>query len=75
MGKAEDLAGQKFGRLTALERDMEMQKTAKRTCWKCQCECGNIVSVRSVDLKSGHTKSCGCYNRENCKKWEKLMEQ
>jgi hypothetical protein len=32
--------------------------------WKCQCECGNFINVRSYDLKSGHTKSCGCFHKE-----------
>ena len=66
MGKAEDLTGKRFGRLVAIERDMEMQKITKKTCWKCQCDCGNIVSVRSADLKRGHTSSCGCLHKESC---------
>ena len=28
--------------------------------WKCQCDCGNIITVRGADLWNGHTKSCGC---------------
>ncbi|MBO7671969.1 hypothetical protein J6S88_01020, partial [bacterium] len=32
----------------------------KRTIWKCECECGNIVFVESYSLKNGNTKSCGC---------------
>lgn len=67
MGKAENLTNQKFGRLLVLERDYEMQKIAKRVCWKCECDCGNFISVRAVDLKSGHTKSCGCYKKEQCR--------
>ena len=27
--------------------------------WKCQCSCGNIVTVRAGDLQSGRVKSCG----------------
>lgn len=27
----------------------------------CSCDCGNEVWVYRQDLKSGHTKSCGCY--------------
>ena len=30
----------------------------------CWCECGNICVVKTSDLKSGHTKSCGCYKNE-----------
>lgn len=84
MGKAENLTNQKFGRLLVLERDYEMQKIAKRVCWKCKCDCGNFISVRAVDLKSGHTKSCGCYKKEQCRnigrkiwenKWERVRKE
>jgi len=57
-----DLTGQKFGRLTVIE------KTGKRLCghivWKCQCECGNIAEVMGRNLLTGHTKSCGCLEKE-----------
>ena len=59
MGKFQDLSGMRFERLTVIEKDLE--KTKKGTIyWKCKCECGNIISVSSTHLKSGHTKSCGC---------------
>lgn len=29
--------------------------------WECQCDCGNIRVVRGGDLRSGGSKSCGCY--------------
>lgn len=31
--------------------------------WRCICDCGNEVIVRSYDLRKGTTKSCGCANR------------
>ena len=36
--------------------------------WECLCDCGNIVNVVGSALKSGNTKSCGCYRREMDKK-------
>ena len=57
MGKLIDLTGQKFGRLTVLERTTSTNKNVK---WLCVCDCGKITSVFGVDLKSGKTKSCGC---------------
>lgn len=33
--------------------------------WKCQCDCGTTLLVRSQFLKNGHTKSCGCYRKES----------
>lgn len=63
MGKFIDLTGQVFGRLTVIERDNSVSKN-KGAYWICQCECGNIVSVKSYSLRSGITKSCGCFNKE-----------
>lgn len=54
-----DLTGQKFGKLTVLERDID-KKDKEKVYWKCQCDCGNIASVMSGQLKSGKTMSCGC---------------
>lgn len=53
----EDLTGQKFGRLTVLH--LEEQK-GKNYIWLCKCDCGNLTKVSSSNLRSGHTKSCGC---------------
>lgn len=70
MPKLIDLTGQKFNRLTVLERDIS-RKTG-RTLWKCQCECGNICVVDAKHLRSGHTKSCGCLQKE---KVSKIMKE
>lgn len=59
----EDITGKRFGRLTAIEfagRDGE-----GKTKWLCRCDCGNEVVVDAWNLKSGHTKSCGCLIAEN----------
>lgn len=53
-----ELAGQKFGRLTAIERAPSNKQGNSQ--WLCQCECGKLVVVNSQKLKSGHTQSCGC---------------
>ncbi len=57
----EDLTGKKFGRLTVVEFS---HKNRNRVYWKCQCDCGNEVTIRADGLKTGHTNSCGCYNKE-----------
>ena len=57
VGKAEDLRGQKFNKLTVLYR---VANQNRRTMWKCKCECGNVTIIRGDSLKSGHTTSCGC---------------
>lgn len=54
-----DLTGQHYG-------DLEVKGYNKDTKqWICQCKCGRIVEVRSNNLKSGNTKTCGiCGNLE-----------
>ena len=52
-----DLTGKKFGRLTPKEY-------IKGGKWICECECGNIIIVDTRNLNSGHTKSCGCLQKE-----------
>lgn len=58
-----DLKGQKFGKLTVLERDLT--KTGGAAYWICQCECGKIKSIRGSNLtaKNKPTRSCGCLNK------------
>lgn len=59
---AKDITGQKFGRLTAQFR-VQNTKTGDAQ-WLTTCECGNEVVVRASGLKSGHSKSCGCYQKD-----------
>lgn len=56
--KAEDLTGQKFGKLTAIENTGK--KINGKYVWKCLCDCGNYTEVHSANLKNGSVKSCGC---------------
>ena len=60
-----NLTGQTFGRLTVeYYAGMATYKTGNKTRWNCSCECGAEHVVTGGSLKSGHTKSCGCLNRE-----------
>jgi hypothetical protein len=65
--KRKDITGQKFGRLTAIER-VEDYVFPKSGChlskWRCKCECGKEVDVAISSLKNGNTKSCGCLQKE-----------
>jgi len=58
-----DLSGQKFNKLTVLYR--VENSTSGKVQFKCLCECGNITVVRSHNLKSNTSKSCGCLNIES----------
>ena len=52
-----DMSGQRFGRLIVLRRDGYRSKQAT---WLCQCDCGGTAISAGCDLRSGHTRSCGC---------------
>lgn len=60
-----DLTGKRSGRLTVLyEAEPTFDNRGfQRRRWMCQCDCGNLVVVRSDSL-NGRTKSCGCLQRE-----------
>ncbi len=62
MPKLRDLTGQKFGKLTVIERD---GSTAyNKALWRCRCDCGNETFVVGSHLISGNTRSCGCSIKE-----------
>lgn len=62
MSKAIDLVGQRFGNLTVISKDESYVKPSgqKVAMWKCMCDCGNTISIRSEYLRSGSRTSCGC---------------
>jgi len=59
--KINNLAGVKFGRLTAI--GIAFRKNGA-IHWQCKCDCGNEPAVRGRDLTSGDTRSCGCLRRD-----------
>ena len=68
MGRARDLTGQRFGRLTVIKRveDHIMPSGYRAPKWLCRCDCGNDVIVLGKNLtKKNGTKSCGCFAKEN----------
>lgn len=59
---APDLAGKKFGKLTAVYR-IKSEGTIgsrKRAMWMCKCDCGNTKIISSTRLIHGKTDNCGC---------------
>lgn len=54
----QSLIGQTFGKLTVVER-VENNRFG-HVCYRCKCDCGGELIVDSVNLKGGHTNSCGC---------------
>ena len=57
----ENLIGKTFNYLTVI--DGPIRKNNK-IFWTCKCKCGSIKDIRSDGLKSGKTKSCGCFKKD-----------
>lgn len=58
MARRCDLIGQRFGRLTVIER---LEKRENRyQAWLCRCDCGGEIEVNTRRLKSGTVRDCGC---------------
>ena len=61
--RAIDLSGQRFGRLTVMERAGKGAQGKAR--WLCRCDCGNHMVTRSDCLRGQNgTSSCGCISIE-----------
>lgn len=57
--------GEKFASLTIIEECppyIKNKNYARR--FLCKCDCGNEAIVRLTSLRSGRTRSCGCYMRK-----------
>lgn len=63
MGKFIDITGKRFGLVSILRKTDERTKD-NRIVWECRCDCGKVLFRSAKDLKSGHTKSCGCFRDE-----------
>ena len=57
MGAA-DLIGQRFGKVTVIEKVGRSKH--KTILWRCLCDCGNMTTAQTSDLRMGKVKSCGC---------------
>lgn len=49
--------GNKFGKLTIIERIKDNNGNIK---WKCKCDCGNETAGRTWEIRTGRKHSCGC---------------
>lgn len=52
----------RYGRLVVLSRAENNHRGDAQ--WLCQCDCGKQVVVKGISLRSGHTQSCGCLQKE-----------
>ena len=59
--------GEIFGRLKVVEYIYSSKRkdgSAGERIMKCLCECGNETNVKTSNLYSGNTLSCGCLKSE-----------
>lgn len=83
MGNLLDYKGKVFSFLTVIDR----AGTDKNghVLWFCECICKNVTIVSGSNLRTEHTKSCGCLNPASsqyknygkrgisiCEKWKKF---
>jgi hypothetical protein len=80
-----DITGQRYGRLTAIERVGKSETSGRKAIWRFRCDCGEIVDRISDRVSHGFVHSCGClgiesrlkhgqsqtraYHREKHKEW------
>jgi hypothetical protein len=53
-----DIAGVRFGRLTAV-RFERRDRVHRKSLWRCRCDCGAEVVRRLSVLRRGRTRTCG----------------
>lgn len=57
----DSIIGKRFGRLTVIGEGII--ENGKRK-YECLCDCGNKKYISKSHLTKGHTKSCGCLQKE-----------
>lgn len=58
-----DLTGKIFDRLLVLEFSHIAKN--RQSYWKVRCQCGKELIVLGNNLRRGHSRSCGCIEKEN----------
>lgn len=61
-----NLTDQRFGSLLAGNKKVNYVTGVnyKGGEWHCECDCGNLLYVRQVDLLRGNVSDCGCVKKE-----------
>lgn len=65
-GNPIEMIGKKFARLTCVGRADNDRHNHR--VYRFQCACGNVILAVGVDVRGGHTKSCGCLQVEAVKR-------
>ena len=65
-----DLIGKRFGKLTVIKQNDRQSTKDRHILWDCQCDCGNIRTVKSNQLLNGSVFEC-----QNCSNHKSIGEQ
>lgn len=60
-----NLTGQKFGRLTVINKESRSKK--REIIWQCLCDCGNLKNAIGYRLTKGYVQSCGCLRKDRAR--------
>lgn len=57
-----DLTGERYGKLVVLRMGDRIPATGTKTegTAVCRCDCGTEIVLRTANLRTGRTRSCGC---------------
>ena len=58
MGERPNLIGQRFHKLTVIERAENTSRGQRR--WLCRCDCGGTRITTTSYLRNGRARDCGC---------------
>ena len=61
--KLEEQAGKVYNNIEVIRHDGVRRG---RNYWLCKCHCGKLFTTLVASLKTGSTKSCGCYRDKLC---------
>jgi hypothetical protein len=73
LGRTSKIQGQRFGDLVVVDRASKLQ--GRDVMWLCRCDCGTEKVVRSSNITSGNTTSCGCKRGSKLKPFESLYNR
>lgn len=66
MRKVKDISGNTYqGILVKFRSGVD---STNKTTWECVCHCGESFITTGLNLKSGNTKSCGCFRNRPARK-------
>jgi len=61
-----NMIGKKINRLLVIDLAKKSKNSTQTgKFWLCKCDCGNEVVIDGRAIRSGKTKSCGCYKRDS----------